>query len=296
MTWSHLDTIRWIVRHPLNRDRRSAALIRWAVQQVNAQILRRTRLVPFIDNTSLYVGRGLTTSNMQYYGGLGEPDVEGFLLHYLRPDDLFVDIGANVGVMSVLAAGAAGARTIACEPDPDNLVWLRRNIAANHLGEMVAICPVALGEVVQNLRFTVGQGAVSRAALSHEAARDVACETLDTILDGQVPVAIKADVEGFELPILRGARATLTAPGLSAIVLELKKHGARYGFSDDAILTLLAEHGFVPHTYDPFERRLAALDLHVSRTANVIFLRDPKAAPARLRNAPSRTVIWGKRL
>jgi FkbM family methyltransferase len=296
MIRAQLDAVRWVVGHPLNRRRRGRALARWVGQQVSAHVLGRNRLVPFIDDTRLYVGKGLTTSNMQHYGGLGEPDVMGFLLHYLRPDDLFVDIGANVGVMSVLAGGAVGARTVACEPDPDNFAWLQRNVAANRLEGRVALHPLALGDAPRALRFTIGKGATSRAALDDEAGREVACETLDRLLDGQCPAVLKADVEGFELPILRGATVTLAQPSLAAIVLELKKHGARYGFADGEIHQLMTSHGFTPHSYDPFVRRLSAQSESSPRVANVIFLRDPNAAAERLRTAPSRMTIWGQRL
>src|SRR4029450_5509125 len=54
--------------------------------------------------------------NGGYYYGLMEFLDMAFLRHYLWEDDLFVDIGANVGVCSILASGVAKARTIAFEP------------------------------------------------------------------------------------------------------------------------------------------------------------------------------------
>jgi len=40
----------------------------------------------------------------------------GFLLHFLRKDDLFLDVGANIGSYTVLAGGAVGAKSISFEP------------------------------------------------------------------------------------------------------------------------------------------------------------------------------------
>src|SRR5262249_30185499 len=130
---TQIEAVRWIAGHPLNRGRRTAAVLRWLGSQVRSHLWSEPRLVPFIDRTRLYIGPGLTSANMQYYAGLGEPDVMGFLMHYVRPRDVFADVGANVGVMTVLAAGVGGARAIAIEPDGATYSWLERNVRANDL-------------------------------------------------------------------------------------------------------------------------------------------------------------------
>jgi FkbM family methyltransferase len=56
-----------------------------------------------------------------------------FLVHYLRQDDVFVDVGANIGAYTVLAAAAAGARTYAFEPSPAAVHSLRDNLALDHI-------------------------------------------------------------------------------------------------------------------------------------------------------------------
>src|SRR5207248_910045 len=60
-----------------------------------------------------------------------------FVLHVLRPSDKFIDVGANVGSYTVLAAGAVGSRVFAVEPIPTTFGFLRRNVALNGLGELV---------------------------------------------------------------------------------------------------------------------------------------------------------------
>jgi FkbM family methyltransferase len=292
---AQIEAVRWIAGHPLNRGRRTAALLRWMAAQIRSHLWNEPRLVPFIDRTRLYVGPGLTSANMQYYAGLGEPDVMGFLMHYIRPHDVFADVGANVGVMTVLAAGVGGARAIAVEPDTATHAWLERNVRANDLGARVRCVRAAAGEQPGELRLTAGLGAANRAVTAAEqGGQTVPCQTLDRLLDDEHPTVLKADVEGFELPMLRGAAAVLGDPRLRVVMLELKNHGARYGFDENEIRAQMAAQGFAPYSYDPIERRLIPLDAGAERPDNTIFLRDAAEADARLRSAPPRRVIWNR--
>ena len=69
-----------------------------------------------------------------------------FVLHFLRPGDLFADVGANVGSYTILAPGVVGCRTVAFEPDPVTAAALERNIALNRISERVETRKAAVGE------------------------------------------------------------------------------------------------------------------------------------------------------
>jgi hypothetical protein len=87
----------------------------------------------------------MTGATGNIYSGLHEFEDMGFLLHFLRPDDLFVDIGANIGSYTILASAAIGAATIAFEPVPDTHEWLRLNVAINNVDNKVERRREALG-------------------------------------------------------------------------------------------------------------------------------------------------------
>ena len=63
-----------------------------------------------------------------------------FVMHFLRPGELFVDVGANVGAFTVLAAGVAGAAVRAFEPNPGTFEMLERNVRLNGLQEAGKLC------------------------------------------------------------------------------------------------------------------------------------------------------------
>src|SRR5262245_43975458 len=104
--------------HELGRSHQALAIARFATLQVQTRLSGNPVLVPFVGATRIFVGAGYTGANGNYYFGLHEFAHMAFVLHYLERDDLFVDVGANVGSYTLLASGAVGARTIAFEPVP----------------------------------------------------------------------------------------------------------------------------------------------------------------------------------
>ena len=77
----------------------------------------------------------------------------------LRPGDMFVDVGANIGTYTVWAA-ELGAEVIALEPSADAFARLAENLALN--GYQARIIRAAAGAQAGTARFTVGQGTTNR--------------------------------------------------------------------------------------------------------------------------------------
>ena len=65
--------------------------------QIGSRLVPGPVLVPFVDSCSLFAQAGMTGITQNIYVGLAEFREMAFLLHVLRPDDLFVDVGANIG-------------------------------------------------------------------------------------------------------------------------------------------------------------------------------------------------------
>ena len=108
-----IKTIFYILRHPFNRRRRLRALMQFVKWQINTLLNPYPIVFPFTENTKLLISKGMTGATGNYYCGLHEFEDMGFLLHFLRPGDLFVDIGANVGSYTILASAEVGARSTA---------------------------------------------------------------------------------------------------------------------------------------------------------------------------------------
>jgi FkbM family methyltransferase len=96
----------------------------------------------------------MTGATGNLYCGLHEFYDMTFLIHFLRPEDFFVDVGANVGSYTVLAGSHVGARTFSVEPVPSTFSKLINNISINHLNERVTPFNLALGSKKGSVKFT----------------------------------------------------------------------------------------------------------------------------------------------
>lgn len=288
-----LESLSFVLRHPLNRKRPAAALRRFVSWHVGSRLLPGAVAVPFVDATRLLVKPGMTGATGNVYCGLHEFEDMAFVLHALRPGDLFVDIGANVGSYTILAAGGAGATTVAFEPLPSTFGHLVDNVRLNRLEALVTPRNVGLGSSPGSLAFTSDLDTVNHVVSASESTRgsvEVPVETLDGALSGASPALLKIDVEGFETEVLAGAEATMTSASLLAVVMELNGSGDRYGFDERKLHERMLAWGFLPTTYEPFERRLSPA-VAASSTGNTLYVRSFSELTERLRTAPRHTVL-----
>jgi FkbM family methyltransferase len=264
--------LRSIINHPLNDGARLAAVSRFIRWQLASRIIKRPISLPFVEDTVLLTQSGMTGATYNWYCGLHEPQEMGFVLHATRPDDLFVDVGANVGSYTILAAGVVKARVISVEPIPSTFEHLQANIRLNKLNTVEAHC-CGLSSSPGELRFITTLDTMNRVALHSESLPTtvVPVTTLDLLLAGQIPKIIKIDVEGHELAVLNGGFNTLSAEALEAVILETNGSSARFGVTDDALFQKMRSFGFESCEYDPFDRRLRP---GRSVSGNTVFVRD----------------------
>lgn len=283
-----LPTLRFIANHPLSSRQRLRAFWRYGRWQIESR-LRPEIEFSWIEGSKLIVRNGMTGATGNIYCGLHEFVDMAFVLHLLRPGDLFVDVGANIGSYTVLASAVCGAQTIAFEPDQETIRALQRNIAANGIGDRVAVVEAAVGARPGRVHFTIGKDTTNRVLpQSGTATREVDLRTLDDVLENKHPLLIKIDVEGFEREVISGAESTLSNPMLQAILIETV---------DDDVRARLHTSGFQQAAYDPFGRQLLAAGEEYPHSGghNALFVRDFEMCRRRVRSAAVRD-IFGQRV
>ena len=277
-------TLKFLLDHPLLRGRPWIGLGRFAWWQLVSRTRPGRHCHDWVRGSRLWLRSGWGGLTGNYYAGLHEFEDMAFLLHLLRPDDLFVDVGANMGSYTVLARGACGARTVSYEPIAETFGRLRDNLELNDAADARSrLANVAVGSRAGTLRMSLGQDAMNHVATPGQAGtREVAVVTLDAD-QPEAPLLLKVDVEGFESEALAGANRLLADPALRAVIIELNGLGARYGFDDAAVHARLCSAGFAPYAYEPFARRLTPLERPGPH--NTLYLRDLPFIEARLRSA-----------
>lgn len=279
-----LRLLKFITEHPLNKDNKIGALLRFARWQISTILNSHPIVYKFTENSKLIISKGMAGATQNLYCGLHEFYDMGFLLHLLRPKDLFVDIGANIGSFTILASAEIGADTISIEPVPSTFQHLKNNVLLNNIHNRVELLNLGLGNRTGYIKFTKSQDTMNHVASGDEYDTiDVEIDTLDNVLKDRQPVLLKIDVEGFETEVLKGAEKTLTQKQLKAIIIELNGSGERYGYDENKIYDKLLELGFRSYQYNPSTRTLTGIT--TSGIHNTIFIRDLNFVSDRLMNA-----------
>ena len=181
-----------------------------------------------------------------------EPELE-YLRSLLCPGATFVDVGANLGIYTLVASRIVGpsGRVIACEPSVQSFPLLQRNITLNSLTNVTAF-PVALSEKAGRVPLYHAGSCSSGNSLGYHPSfpgsfETVLAESLDDVLQripaGRVDV-IKMDVQGAEELVLRGAQKTLASKN-PAIIFEFYPEGADLlGLSPSGAWNLLEGLGY----------------------------------------------------
>lgn len=233
----------------------------------------------------------MTGATGNIYCGLHEFEDMSFLLHFLRSEDLFVDVGANIGSYTILASGHIGCRTIAFEPVPSTYKRLLNNLYINQIQTIVLAHNQGVGSEQKIVSFTLDLDTMNSVVTQGIPGQtmDIQIESLNHILGHEAPSLIKVDVEGYEMEVINGASEVLLNQSLKAVILELNESGEKYGFAVKSVHEKMLDYGFFPYSYNPFDRTISSLSTYGSQ--NTLYLRDIDYVRMRLREAPTFEVL-----
>ncbi len=281
-----LSIIKHIYNHPFNAENRIRGILRFIKWQINCILNPYPIIYPFTERSKLIIWKGLSGATGNIYCGLIEYEEMAFLLHFLQCNDLFIDIGANVGVYTILSSAEIGAKTIAIEPVPSTFNYLINNVLINNIQDKVKAFNIGLGSENGILCFTRNYDTANHVAEKSDTDTiEVEAKTLDSIIiqEKQYPVLIKIDVEGFEMEVLKGSYKTLQNDTLKAIIIELNGSGKRYGYDEKEIHRMLLDLGFRPIKYNPILKKIEYIEQYNEH--NTIYIRDKQFIENRIKNS-----------
>jgi FkbM family methyltransferase len=232
----------YVWRHPANRGRRLRGVTRAVAFQARGRLGLRT-LAPLGRRGRLWVElHSHAASKVVYANPPDWPEMQAWR-RLLRPGDLFVDVGSNVGAYAVWAADA-GAAVIAVEPSPGTAARLRDNVRLNQFAIEVRQCAVA--DRPGRARLSAGRGPVNHLLIGPAPDGDeVAVDTLDRILGDRYAAGVKVDVEGAERLVLQGARRALAQHRIAVLQLEWNRASQHLlGEGREPVAAILAGHGY----------------------------------------------------
>lgn len=202
-----------------------------------------------------------TVQRSLFYRGTFEPMTTHLIARELVPGDTFLDVGANVGHYTFLAARRVGAHGAvhAIEPSTETATALRRDVTHNRLESVVSVHAVAAGDTRTRVPLVEANGSpeAGTRALAWtlddmepdglEPIEMVDVIPLDELLPTVRPCVIKTDAEGADLRALVGMRGIIESSRPRLIVAEADDAQlARFGDSVDAMVGFLSSLGFRP--------------------------------------------------
>lgn len=220
-----------------------------------------------------------SVSGSQFSYGDYEPHETRLMGELAQPGWTVVDAGANFGWHAIHLAHRVGpnGRVFAFEPIPSTFEELAANVALNNCTNLHA-CALALGDADENVTFYLpridwGAGAASQ-FLDMGEKIGVHMVRLDDVLEEQAVAHvdfIKADIEGGELNLLRGAERVL-ASGRPTILIEIVDiHCRRFGHAPKDVVRFLTDRGFSGR-YVSDNGALEAVDPHNLPNGNYLFV------------------------
>jgi FkbM family methyltransferase len=194
-----------------------------------------------------------------------EAGITEFFRKNLAPDDMVIDVGANVGYYTLLAA-SCGAQVTACEPEAHNYARLMHHVAMNHSN---ANClRIALGDASGTMTlhinplnhggnsllapkgYKTGAHHYTREEMESAYGKDfleeeVEVRTLDSLVTKPVAL-LKIDVEGFEAHVFAGMTRALEQGLVKHIICELGNSETRAD-----IIHRLKQYGYRAYSIAP---------------------------------------------
>lgn len=219
-----------------------------------------------------------------------------FLNRFLRPGDLFVDVGANIGLFTLIAALRVGCtgQVFAFEPCGKTFSRLQGNIHINHLAN-VSCFRAALSDVKGEAKLTTSTD-------GYDAWNSLALPVAGDSLGVQMVPALrwddfakehgllsrvtmmKIDIEGWETYMLHGAAETLSRPDAPVLQVEFTDKACEAaGSSCEKLYHLLEGFGYQMFVYDWPGERLVADPLRESYPyVNLLAVKQPSQVVVRL--------------
>lgn len=286
--------------HPSNRHRRLRTLSRAVMWQLRKRAVQAPVVMPIFNGMKLLCYPGNRGSGVMIYSS-GWPDFDEmyFVARYLRPGDAVVDVGANIGIYTLLMGSIVGpgGRGLAFEAGNKAFEILQENIALNQLAHVEAR-RVAIGPTEGKVAFLQNQDLTNRIVAASEAPSEGAFAMMDsTTLDAALdrPFALgKIDIEGAEPLAFEGGKGVLSSGNPAVWIMEFKDRLLRkFNWSADAFAKVVQDFGYRFGQYDARANEITFSDRGWVDHENVIVVFESAIDTVRERLATGPTRIPG---
>ena len=257
-----LTPLKDIWNHPANRHGRVKALMRAVHWQLSKRLTGRPLDIAYHGMLLRCHVHNHSASRAIYFSGLPDYREMQFMVDYLRPGDVFIDAGANIGLYTLLALSVVRdtGYVHAFEPNPVVADMLRESLDLNACSN-VTVHQVGLADVEGQADFsTTDDDCTSHIVASSQGSTgtQIPITRLDKILDDTPYAMAKFDIEGYEPFAIRGASQWTNSNNPPVMLIEMAGYSKQHGISTADFIEELDQLGYFTAVYDPDRRELQA--------------------------------------
>lgn len=178
-----------------------------------------------------------------------------FIINNVKQGDVFVDVGANIGYFSMLAARQKAKKVLAIEPIPTTFDFLTKNIRHNNFGDIIKAFNVALGSEEGISKCVSSRGPKNHIEYEVDNIHaglpviEARVTTLDNLQKNEKQTEridfIKVDIEGYEYEFLMGARVTISNFRPTILMEIVDSRLAKYNASSKQVFDFMTDLGYM---------------------------------------------------
>lgn len=270
-----LKTLEYIWLHPNCKQQKIRSILRFFGWQFYKRLTKKNLDIILTNQVKIRCHPDSRAAATVLYCGLYDYHEMNFLLRYLRTEDSFLDIGANIGVYTLLAAAKIHTGTIhSFEALPKNYKRLQENLKLNQFNQ-VKTYELAISESTGKVALNLAEGD-SMPFITKTATKNtitVPTNTLDNLLQDQSLTNLtlaKMDIEGAEILALKGAISLLKQQRPHVWILEINDTVNYFGHQKQDIVDLLNSYGYELYSYNADTNQLSPITLEQQEGNNVL--------------------------
>lgn len=176
-------TLKFIIKHPLNKDNKIKSIINFFRWQLGSRILKKPVIINFVNRSRLIVEKGMTGATGNIYTGLHEFEDMSFVLHLLRKDEVMLDIGANIGDSIAACLKRDTDIFLAIEPHPTFNKYLHKNFGKC---SNVKIMEVVCSSSSKTETYQIDEKSGTASVISNRSGRVIQTKTIDEIIEEKI--------------------------------------------------------------------------------------------------------------
>ncbi|MDO8658009.1 MAG: FkbM family methyltransferase [Candidatus Levybacteria bacterium] len=254
----YIKSVIEILRHPLNENRKLKVLIFLIWWKVNQYLFKLPSFIQITPEAKCICYPNSSYGGLVLYMILPEYPQMNFVYRVLNNNDVFVDIGANIGVYSLIAASKiTKGKIFAFEPTKEMLKIFYENIHLNNFSEKIKVIEKAVSDTNTPIHFTVSNisdtNHISYGKYDEKNSISVNSTTIDHFLKinniDHIDM-LKIDVEGAELKVLKGAKKSLKEKRISYILLEINTCSKLFNSYTVESLEFLTKYDYIIYFFD----------------------------------------------